>query len=289
VKSESEATLTAMLAMLDQLDGPALSELERALRGKLAAAQETPAERRGRRLGFLAELIRLTGAARPPRTQYDALRPPTAPSGQELVDEFGSWRKVCRAAAGVLPDGRINRTGGTNHPRTPGERQKTEAYTRDEIATAIRRCAYALGRKPTSGSYEQWREREIRKAKRHGQPRPRIPSLETVRRQFDTWRAALAAAAIDERALEQARERRQARTDRKPPKITASELASAGADHLLRRTGEIDFERISAPPLGEALELARILDCSLEYLLGAGERGRAPMAPGSRTNNGRGS
>jgi hypothetical protein len=177
--------------MLNELSGAALVELERALRGRLAEPPETPAQRRAGRLGFLAELIRETGLGRPPRITYDQGRPASAPSGQELVDEFGSWRKACRAAAGVLPDGRIHRPGQSNHPRTPSSRVKTDGYTGDEIVKAIRRCAHAEGRKPTSLAYERWRDRKLGQAKRHGKTRPRIPALPTISRAFGRWEHAL--------------------------------------------------------------------------------------------------
>jgi hypothetical protein len=232
--------------------------------------------RRARRLGFLAQLIEETGAARVPRVVYDQERPQTAPSGQELVDEFRSWRRVCRAAAGVLPDGRINRRDGDNHPRTPGERTKTPAYSRDEILTAIRRCALATGRKPTATAYERWHDREIGKAKRHGKTRPRIPTLSTIARMFPRWPLAVAAAAIDERELEHAREAPLPQTEQPPAKLMPTELTRAAAGRLLTRKGTVDRQQVELLPLSEALVLCRVLDCSLEYLLGSGDRGRAP-------------
>lgn len=267
---------TVVLVMLDQLDGPTLAELERALRGRLAPEAETPAERRGRRLGFLAMLIEQSGLARPSRVEYDRLRPADAPTGQELTAEFGLWSRACRAADGVLPDGRINRPSGDNHPRTPGARVKTPVYTRDEILTAIRRCALAIGRAPTSGAYERWREREVQKAKRFGKRVPRIPSIGTVARAFPRWRLAVAAAAIDECELEDARARSMPRLERRPAKLAPRELEAIGATHLLTRKGTVDKSAIEQLLLGDALALCRQLDCSFEYLLGSGDRGRAP-------------
>lgn len=262
--------------MLGELDGPALAELERALRGRLTPKAETPAERRARRLGPLAGLIEQAGAPRPPREEYDRLRPPEAPSGQELTAEFGLWRRACRAAEGVLPDGRINRACGDNHPRTPGAREKTPTYTRDEILNAIRRCALDTGRAPTSRAYEHWRERKIGRAQRFGKPTPRLPSLGTVARTFPRWRLAIAAAAVDDRSLEEARTQSLPRLDRQPATLSTRELESVGAAHLLTRKGAVDKSAIEQLSLGEALALCRQLGCSLDYLLGSGDRGRAP-------------
>ena len=262
--------------MLDELDGPALAELEQALRGRLAPEAETPAERRGRRLGFLAMLIEQSGLARPSRVDYDRLRPANAPTGQELTAEFGLWSRACRAADGVLPDGRINRPSGDHHPRTPGARVKTLAYAREEILTAIRRCALATGRVPTSGAYERWREREVGKAKRFGKRVPRLPSLGTIARTFPRWRLAITAAAIDARDLEDARTGRLPRLERRPAKLSAHELEAIGARQLLTRKGAVDKNAVEQLSLSEALTLCRELDCSLEYLLGSGDRGRAP-------------
>jgi hypothetical protein len=274
--SESQPILTPIRAMLAELDGPSLAELERALRGSLAPVRETPVERRVRRLGFLARMIKNTGSAQPPRIEYDEQRPAGTPSGQELVYEYGSWRKACRAADGLLPDGRILRASGDTAVRGARIGRKTEAYTRNEITNAIRRCALATGRKPTSLAYERWREREIAAAKRTGRDRPRLPTLVSIARTFRTWRQALAAAVIDERELEKARAKALPRTDRWPQKLTPSELEAVGATHLLTRNGEVDVAAIEQLPVSDALELCRTLDCSLEYLGGASTRGRAP-------------
>jgi hypothetical protein len=263
-------------AMLDELDGAAIAEVERALRGRLTPKTETPAERRARRLGFLARLIEETGSARVPRVVYDEARPDTAPSGQELVDEFRLWRRACRAAAGVMADGRINRPDGNNHHRTPGARTKTRAYSRDEIVNAVRRCALDTGRKPTANAYERWRAKKVEAAKRHGKPQPRLPDLSTIARTFPHWRQAIAAAAIDQGALARAREEALPRIERRPPTLTATELTGAGGGHLLTKSGAVDQRQLELLPLSEALALCRAIDCSLEYLLGAGDRGRSP-------------
>lgn len=262
--------------MLDELDGAALAELERALRGRLTPTAENPAERRARRLGFLASLIERTGVARPPREDYDQLRPPSAPRGQELTAEFGLWRRACRAAEGVLPDGRINRASGENHPRTPGAREKTPTYSRGEILNAIRRCALATGRVPTSLAYERWREREVGEAKRFGKSTPRLPSLGTIARTFPRWRLVITAAAIDPRDLEVARTQSLPRLERPPARLSRHELEAIGARQLMTRKGAVAKNAVEQLPLSEALELCRKLGCSLEYLLGSGDRGRAP-------------
>lgn len=58
--------------------------------------------------------------------------------------------------------------------------------------------------------------------------------------------------------------------------LTPSELESVGASHLLTRKRELDRQQIEQLMLSDALQLCRRLDCSLEYLLGSGDRDRAP-------------
>jgi hypothetical protein len=93
--------LTPLCAMLDELKRSALAELERTLRVELAP-YESPAERRWRRLGFLARLLKgefpsLLGYPDIERKRYDELKPEAAPRSARLVEEFGSWKKACKA------------------------------------------------------------------------------------------------------------------------------------------------------------------------------------------------
>lgn len=268
--------------MLDLLDGPALLELKRALTGQLNE-RESPAERRARRLGPLAELIATHAPAhtpRIPRTLYDAERPSSAISSGDLVLEYGSWVKVCRAAEGVLPDGRVRR-GDKNRPRNPGIRIQTPAYSRLEITNAIRRCAQWIGRRPTSAMYESWRESELRRVPAQRRPELRLPTLATIERQFGTWAAALAATALDERALADVRaERAPALTRSAAAGASAPDIAraqAAGIDVPLTAEGRLDHEQALALELGEAIRLAQALGCSLEHL--AGLSAAAGVAP----------
>lgn len=276
--------LAPVLAMLELLDGPALMELKRALTGQLNE-QESPAERRARRLGPLAELIAEHApsyTSRIPRTLYDTLQPPVAPSSVELVEEYGAWVKVCRAAEGVLPDGRVRR-GDRNRPRNPGIRIQTPAYSRLEITNAIRRCALRLGRRPTSRMYETWREGELRRVPAEQRPSLRVPTLATTERQFGTWAAALAATALDERALADVRaERAPALTRAAAAGVSGADVGraqAAGINVPLTPDDALDHERALALELPEALQLAQALGCSLEHLAGvSAAAGAAPPA-----------
>lgn len=268
--------------MLDLLDGPALMELKRALTGQLNE-RESPAERRARRLGPLAELIAAHApayASRIPRTLYDAQQSPAVPSSHELVEEYGAWVKVCRAAEGVLPDGRVRR-GDKNRPRNPGIRIQTPAYSRLEITNAIRRCAQRIGRRPTSRMYETWREGELRRVPAERRPQLRMPTLATIERQFGTWAAALAATALDERALADVRaERAPALTRSTAAGLSAPDVArahAAGIDVPLTTENRLDHERALALELPEAIRLAQALGCSLDHLAGvSAAAGTAP-------------
>lgn len=247
--------------MLDMLDHDALDDLARVLRAKLGPPRETPKQRRGRRLSFLGELVARHGTDLHPhvrRLLYDAERPEQSPSSESLVEEYGSWLKACRASVGVRPDGRVNRPGGK--PRDPGPRVKTWAYSEEEFREAIRACARALGRLPTSNAYERWRAGEIRKARSGGAPVPRLPSGSTIGRNLKTWRAAIAAAAISEATLVPA--------DPDQHSSGASSAVAAAVAALL--------------PLSDAVAAARAAGVSLEQLAGLSSEPGTPPAADAR-------
>lgn len=244
----------ALAAMIDTLDESALEELAHVLRAKLGPRRPTAAERRGARLGFLAELVAEHGTDIHPRVQrrlYDEQRPAAAPRSELLVEEYRTWLKACRAAEGVRPDGRVNRARGSR-PRDPSPRVKTLAYSEREIRDAVRGCAQARGRVPTSPAYERWRATQVRSATSGGAV-VRLPTLSTILRHTKTWRAALAAAALDGAAL--------ARVDEGARSAALPGAAAA-----------------TALPLSEALVLARAANVSLEHLGGLTEEPGMPPA-----------
>ncbi|MHB1244351.1 MAG: hypothetical protein ACYC1P_13275 [Gaiellaceae bacterium] len=241
----------ALAAMLDMLDHDALDELARVLRAKLGPPRETPKQRRGRRLSFLGELVARHGTDLHPhvrRLLYDAERPEQSPSSESLVEEYGSWLKACRASVGVRPDGRLNRPGGK--PRDPGSRVKTWAYSEEEFRDAIRACARALGRLPTSNAYERWRAGEIRKARSGGAPVPRLPSGSAIGRNLKTWRAAIAAAAVSEATLGDADPDQQTIAAAALP-LTEAIAAARAATVSLEQLASLTVEP-GAPPPAEA-------------------------------------
>jgi hypothetical protein len=273
-----------VLAMLEELEPAALAELERALGRLLAPADPTPAKRRVARLGFLAGLIDEHATPRLPRVPrelYDELRPADAPLSDRLVKEFGSWLKTCRAAHGVLPDGRVRRPDGNGATRTPGPSVRVAAYSADEIAHAIRACALRLGRRPTARAYERWRLQQLKASRSGGSEPPRLPSYNTITKRCSTWGTAVARAMLRDGELENAR---AARAPQMKPKHTfsAGDLAEAAGAKVappLMRQGRLDHKKAAALPLPDAAELARALNCSLEHLAGeTGERGVPPAA-----------
>ena len=215
----------AIAAMLDALEPAAILELERALRLRLQPTQ-SKAEQRVELLGFLAELLaqpltdstRSTG--RVSRRHYEQERPESAPQAQRLVELFGSWQRACRAANGLLPDGRW--TGRANPWAQPVRgRPRAKPYTKDEVRAALRACALELGRRPTFTDYDRWREEKRKHGDRvEGHRTRRLPPQRTIYRLYPTganrWRLALADAGITDRDLAQAAARRRTAALRPP-------------------------------------------------------------------------
>jgi hypothetical protein len=137
--------------MLVTLPSSALAELERALSIALAET-ETAAERRWRKLGFLArrlefELPTLLGYPNIERRNYDELRPTKAPASARLIEEFGSWKAVCRAAYGLQPEGHAIYPGQPWVSMRRGSRRPPN-FTIEEVAAAVQLCRKELGRDP---------------------------------------------------------------------------------------------------------------------------------------------
>jgi hypothetical protein len=145
-------------ALIEHLSPEGLQAIGRALHAKLNAPP-TPAERRVAELRYLTTLLeeRPQYPERPPyvpRTLYDERRPaeaPAAPPSARLTERYGSWPRACRAAWGLLKDGRYV---GDGQPWPYGA--KPPKYTLSEAIASINECALALGRIPSSHEYTEW-------------------------------------------------------------------------------------------------------------------------------------
>lgn len=193
----------AVVALIDRASGDALRELERGLRWHLYRPADAP-ERRQRELGFLRRLLvdqDVIGGDLPyvERKTYDSQRPGDAPTSERLQKRFGSWAMACVSAA-VLDESGTYRRGVANPPL---ERQLVTYALPYELAhclEAIRECAAALGRIPSSQDYVDWRRLRCTALRARGIT-PRIPHCYVIYRFFpqttssDTrWRAAIDAA-----------------------------------------------------------------------------------------------
>jgi len=170
----------ALLVMLDHLVPAGQVELE----GALAAHLTPPVDVTARRV---AELIALTRAlegslavhipnhpvapVQVAQKDYDMLRPAEAPTSGTLVKRYGHWESACRAAWGLLPDGRKTQPGRAWSARLRG-RSMPDGYTPKEVQRAIRACATALCRRPSSNAYKVWVERRRRRAHDTGDTTP---------------------------------------------------------------------------------------------------------------------
>lgn len=134
-------------------------------------APQTFAQRRAAELGFLAKLLDEVPQSpdRLPyvqRAEYDKRRPteaPDAPLSARLVERYGSWRKACYVAWGLLPDGSNRYIKGpvTGRPRPA-------PYTREEAVASVLQCAEAIGHIPSSGEYHTWQLACRRRAREQG-------------------------------------------------------------------------------------------------------------------------
>jgi hypothetical protein len=269
-----------MEALLDALSPASRATVLRALRRKLAGRPDK-AQDRVDELGALADMLCAIGAPvnqlTPPlqRDVYDQDRPRRAPSSEVLVDRYGSWRKVRRAAHGLLDDGRWTGPGRPWPGHVPPPR-----YSRDEVRSAMRRCVLALGvRHLPVEVYLAWRRaRGVEYARAQ-----RLPAYGAIRRHYTTWRAAAADVPVSGLELVRAR----ALLLPTAPAATAATGAHAQLfampPDLLTRLGvsRDDIESgLGHLSLSVAGELARMLGGSVHWLAGRDEeRGSPPTAP----------
>lgn len=272
--------------MLRVLELPVLAELEHALAHRLEPAP-TPAERRWSELGVLARLLNerqpLPGedAPRLERRVYEqhrARHAPQAPDPHTLVERYGSWRKACRAAYGLLPDGRY---GGVGNPWPSPFLGRTSAapYTREEVSESIRQCALDLGRIPTSHDYHYWTREKKRRGRLSG-ANVRHPSISVLyrlyRRGENRWQLALTDARLNVVEIAQSRAQKllgRASASLRPAdpiarlqRLDAYGLAAAGISR--EKHVQIIREGFTWLPLNLALALARALGGSLDWLAG---------------------
>jgi hypothetical protein len=203
-RSSSPATqdpsLAPIRALLDHLSTAGVREIGRALHARLNVPP-TAADRRVAELRYLTSLLE----ERPqyperlpyvPRTVYDGRRASearAAPPSARLTERYGSWPRACRAAWGLLEDGRFF---GDTFPWPQQRRGAT--YSRDEAAAALHECATQLSRIPSSHDYNIWTINRRARARASGEP-VRIPCTGTVLRLFaadrsnrNGWRLVLA-------------------------------------------------------------------------------------------------
>lgn len=295
--ASSSPELLPVVAMLETLDALALAELERALRLRLTPAF-TAAQRRVEELGFLARLLdelpaptRSNGIPQLHRAVYESRQPleaPDAPTAKTLVAHHGSWQRVCRAAFGLLPDGRTRAKVSPWASATRGK-PRTPKYTREHVRAAIRSCAEALGRLPDASAYQRWSTETKRLARERGAEIPRLPSLRVIYRHYpkgeNRWRLAIADAALTDGDIARARAERVLRL----PSVVAfpemAEIAFADADPSQlaaigineRRRKQTVRHGVGVLTLPEAIAVAQLLDGSLDWLAGLDvERGAAP-------------
>lgn len=291
-------------AMIGELSIEAVWELERALSNQLRR-QPTAAERRVRELGFLAQLLAEQGHKPAPaaaddedslppelrpareaptfttvsRAIYDTLKPPEAPDSGTLVKHYGSWRKACRAADGLKPDGR------TTGPGKPWRTRRGRIYTREEVIEAIRACAFSLLRRPSSSDYYRWYCARRQFLLRVGSPEPVI-TLPVIQARLGSWPHALAAAAITDADLAAWRADRLPRTggldgpESPRGRLQADEqlLAELG---LEAQRQQLLAEGFGDLPLALACQIAQRLGGSLDWLT---ERTLEPGQPADPTS-----
>ena len=305
----SNSRVAVVVAMISGLAPAAREQLARALHGELHPP-EAAGDRRLRELLPLARLLdeqagrdgitpayggpgarkpSLTHAGTFPvvaQTDYDRQRPTDAPSGAALAKRFGGWVLACRAVFGLQADGRYRGVGKPWANGTRGKPRKT-AFTRDEALHAIRACALAYGRRPTSVLYIDWSGRRRHHARISAAPDPRLPAYPHYHRRYGGWRRALELAAISDLELAEARAARgepgpEVPEDRTPAgRLRAADVARLAAAQV----GPDDVTRMLKRGFGDlevsrAAALARILDGSLAWLGGWQPNRGIPPAPG---------
>jgi hypothetical protein len=198
--------------------------------------------------------------------------------------EHALGRDVSARQAAASP--RAARDRRERADRAPGSR---EAYTREEAAATVRRCAQARGREPTWTTFDAWAITERARARRRDGPDalPRIPSWGVFCRLWPDARygGALAAAAITREELRRWRiallNLQAARTQSLTDALAAlddGQLTAIGLD--ARQAAELGASGPGGLPIPAAAALARALGGSLHWLAGLDPQpGRPPDTP----------
>jgi hypothetical protein len=196
--------LRSIRAMIAEAKQDALREVGLALHARLNAP-ETAIRRRVAELGFLANSLeehpqdpnRLPSLN---QDVYDETRKrlaPKAPSSEILAKRYGSWKRACYAAYGLRIDGSKCAPGNPWPSNWTGMRMAPN-FSREECVASVRACAEAIGRRPTSSTYSEWRINRRARARAAGEkvrlaPVRRILALLAPERgERDGWKIVLA-------------------------------------------------------------------------------------------------
>jgi hypothetical protein len=305
--------LVALTAMLEYCSVAGQVELERMLSATLYAGPSVT-ENRLAELLPLAEVLESSLAVQVPnhpvarvvveQEVYDRARPAGAPPSQTLIKRYGGasrggWYWACRAAWGLMPDGRKREPGAAWAYPTRGT-SRLPPSSRDAVLASIRECALALGRRPSSHLFKRWVETQRRaKRSRRGErgradTSQRLFGMRAVNQHFPNWSAALAAANITDAELADARAARLPGGGVGSPAagaasvggtegalpgggspaalllaLSSDELAGAGFSEAertdLAKRGTKGFRTL---PLSRAAALAHALGGSLDWLAG---------------------
>jgi hypothetical protein len=127
--------------------------------------------------------------------RYDALRSETDPSSASLVAKYGSWVRVCLYAHCLNLE-----RDGASMPRAPWITNRPGGskarYTREDVVSALQRCARELRRPPSKNAYHWWRAATHRRNRR-----AYYPGLMTIWRLYQErggWVAGLEEAGLVE-------------------------------------------------------------------------------------------
>ncbi len=267
---EPSPVLHALLVMLDGATDFGVVELENALGALIRVPAPTSAEQRVAELSALSQLLEselaVTYARHPiapvqvSQGDYDATRPPGAPSSETLIKRHGTsrndgWAWACRAAWGLLPDGRKTKPGSAWASGLRGKKRPPRS-DRDLVIRSIRECTLELLRRPSSNVYIEWLNAHRRRAAggpgggKAVQPKRRA-SIRAVYQQFPRgWSAALAAANITDAEL--ARARAKLLADRNPgASARDADNAAASAATPAARLAGLNAEQVAAVRLDE--------------------------------------
>ncbi len=301
------ARAAVVISMIDALPGRDRAQLREALNAQLDQ-RLTPTEQRVHELlplaAMLDERAQQDGIA-PPRgggkatwrpaparrverfpvvaqVGYDQRRPADAPSGNALTRRFGTWTLACRAVWGLRADGRYS---GLGKPWTNGTRgsNRPPRYTEAEALAAIRECALAYGRRPTSNLYIDWSARRRAHARACGSAPPRLPAYKHYHDTYGGWSRAVALAAISDAELAEARAARGEPGSQVPEDQTpAGRLRAADVDALAvtgvrpRDLGQMLTCGFGDLQLLRAAAVARVLGGSIAWLAGCDPHPGAP-------------